>query len=180
MSNSKRRSPTIVWRDAVRDSDLDGTAKAVAYTLSTYMNGKAEAFPSKATLAAGASLCDRAADRAILRLEATGFLRVERTRGRMSNRYYGAHPNPVPEYGVNPVRGDGVRDHQPRTNDTPTPYETTSNPVPSDPLSSSEIEKRSRRCPKCEDALDEDNYCHRCRHTVVERRPRKEGRNDAF
>jgi hypothetical protein len=171
MSNSKRRSPTIVWRDAVRDSGLDGTAKAVAYTLSTYMNGKAEAFPSKATLAAGASVCNRAADRAILRLESNGFLRVARTRGRKSNHYYGVHPTPYPGTGLTPYGETGLETANPVRKNTPTPYETTSNPVPSDPLSSYEIEKEigaalCARCNAAPPAHEDAKLCADCARPV--------------
>jgi hypothetical protein len=78
-----------VWRDAVRDSELDATAKLVAFVLSTYMNGRGCARPSKETLAAGASLSSgrRAVDHAVDRLEGAGFLEVERSRGRTANRY---------------------------------------------------------------------------------------------
>jgi Helix-turn-helix domain len=92
MSNPTRRSPTIAWRIPVRESDLDTAAKAVAYTLSTYMNGRAVAFPSKETLAAGASVSKRAADRAVERLQLAGFLLVAKTKGRTSNRYAAALP----------------------------------------------------------------------------------------
>ncbi len=78
------------WRDAIRDSDeLDRTAKLVAFVLSTYMNGSGKAFPSKGTIAAGAGLGSgrRAVDQAIVRLEAAGYLDVQRTKGRTSWRY---------------------------------------------------------------------------------------------
>jgi hypothetical protein len=80
------------WRDAIRDSDLDATAKLVAYTLSTYLNGRGEAWPSKETLAAGASKSKRAVDGAIDRIAATGFLSVSKSKGRSSNRYQATTP----------------------------------------------------------------------------------------
>ena len=85
------KSVVAAWRDAVRDSGLDKTAKLVAHTLSTYMNGAGTAFPSKATLARGASLkATRAVDTAIKRLEAEGFLAVDRSVGGTSSNLYRA------------------------------------------------------------------------------------------
>lgn len=74
------KSRVKVWRDAVRDSELDRTAKLVAHTLSTYFSANAasvERPPSRATLASGASLCDRAVDAALARLETEGFLEID-------------------------------------------------------------------------------------------------------
>src|SRR5262249_26213268 len=88
--------PTV-WRDAVRDSELDWLAKAALMTLSTFMNGRAEAWPSKEALATGSGLSKRAVDDAIKRAEQAGYLSVSRTRGRSSNRYLGTVPNPAPD-----------------------------------------------------------------------------------
>jgi hypothetical protein len=71
----------------VRDSDLPSTAKLVAFVLSTYMDRNGHAWPSKETIAAGASLSRRAVDPAIDRLEGTGLIQVERSRSRRGNRY---------------------------------------------------------------------------------------------
>lgn len=83
------RSLTAAWRDAVRDSDLDRTAKLVAYTIGTYMNAAGVAYPSKALIASGATLGAgrRAVDTAIDRIEAAGLLEVRRTNGRTSFTY---------------------------------------------------------------------------------------------
>jgi hypothetical protein len=114
--------PTV-WRDAVRDSDLDATAKLVAYTLSTFMNGAGTCWPSKGLLAVRCGRSVRTVDRAIERLEAAGFLVVGRTRGRTSNRYEAVLPNPVTHDGVgagsNPVTGVAQPRHQCRS--TPSP-----------------------------------------------------------
>jgi hypothetical protein len=77
------------WRDRVRDApDLDTTATVVAMVLSTYMNGEGRAYPSRATLAAGAKLRQpRTVDRAIRDLEAAGLLIVERSKGRRTSVY---------------------------------------------------------------------------------------------
>jgi hypothetical protein len=78
-----------VWRNTIRDSGLDKTAKLVAFVLSTYMDAHGRAFPSKATLASGASLGEgrRAVDKAIVRLEEAGLLHVTRSKGRRPFQY---------------------------------------------------------------------------------------------
>jgi hypothetical protein len=155
MSNPTRRSPTIAWRIAVRESDLDTTAKAVAYTLSTYMNGRAVAFPSKETLAAGASVSKRAADRAVERLQLAGFLLVAKTKGRTSNRYAAALPTVSAPTGLTVSPPTPLGDANRVPGDTSTLYLVTSNRVNSDTRSSSEIEKEVGRhkliddCMKC-------------------------------
>jgi hypothetical protein len=82
----------VVWQREVRDSTLDKTAKLVAHTLATFMDRDGVAWPSKDTLARGASLGSgrRAVDAAIDRLEAAGLLEVERTKGRRSFTYRAA------------------------------------------------------------------------------------------
>src|SRR5436305_519399 len=86
------------WRDALRDSDLDRTAKLVGFVLSTYMSGKGKAWPAKITIARGAGLGrpeqkgNTAVDNAVDRLEAAGFLDVERRRGRGGFSYQAAIP----------------------------------------------------------------------------------------
>jgi hypothetical protein len=90
---SGRKPLVAVWRDAVRDAqELDRTAKLVAFILSTYMNGHGSAWPSQDTIAAGASLTDRAVHTATVRLERAGFLEVERSRGRSSHQYVATLP----------------------------------------------------------------------------------------
>jgi hypothetical protein len=70
-----------VWRDAIRDSDLGATPKAVAWCLSTYMDRNGSARPSRATLAKGASLSDRAVDKALAQLEHADFLAICKSSG---------------------------------------------------------------------------------------------------
>ncbi len=90
---SPRKSLVAVWRDGVRDArELDRTAKLVAFCLSTYMNRHGSAWPSQDTIANGASLTDRAVQTATVRLEAAGFLEVERSRGRSSHQYVATLP----------------------------------------------------------------------------------------
>jgi hypothetical protein len=93
-SDDRSGRPVVaVWRNAVRDSPLDTTAKAVALVLSTYMNNLGAAFPSKRTLAAGASLSStRSVDAAINRVEAAGLLEIVRSRGHRSNSYLAIVP----------------------------------------------------------------------------------------
>ena len=70
---SGRKSLGNAWRDAIRDSDLDRTAKLVAFVVSIYMNGQGWAFPSKATIAEGCNLDSiRTVDVAVQRLERAG------------------------------------------------------------------------------------------------------------
>lgn len=80
------------WRDALRDSPLDKSAKLVGLVLSTFLNGKGRAFPSLETLADGASVSRRTVWAAIARLELHGFLSVTRSRGRQSHRYLATLP----------------------------------------------------------------------------------------
>jgi hypothetical protein len=91
---SARKGLLAVWRDAVRDSDLSPTEKLVAHTIATYMTGRGYAFPAKETIAAGASLGRgrRSVDAAVDTLEASGFLQVERSRGRRAFRYQATLP----------------------------------------------------------------------------------------
>ena len=84
----KGKSVPQVWRDVVRDSSLDSTAKGVAYALTTWMDWRGHAFPGRATLAAGAGYAVRTIDRAVPRLEKAGLLRVVRNGGRSKANYY--------------------------------------------------------------------------------------------
>jgi len=77
----RAKSQSGIWRDAIRDSTLDRTAKAVAWCLSTYMDRRGHARPSRTTIATGCSLSDRAVDKALISLEEAGFLAVARTKG---------------------------------------------------------------------------------------------------
>jgi hypothetical protein len=70
-----------VWRDAIRDSKLGRTPKAVAWCLSTYMDRHGHARPSRATLAKGCSLTPRGVDKALKALSDAGYLAIARTKG---------------------------------------------------------------------------------------------------
>ncbi len=110
---SGHRAVLAAWRNALRDSDLDSTAKLVGFVLSTYFDGNGNgAHPSQITLAAGASLSTRfkgstAIAGAIDRLEAAGFIEVERRRGQRGFRYTARIPGSGE--GLNPAwrRGNG-------------------------------------------------------------------------
>jgi helix-turn-helix protein len=89
---SGRKSRLAVWRDGLRDSTLDPTARHVGHVLSTFMDARGFCFLKRETLAAGTGYSVRTIERAIARLEGAGWLRVERGTGHRSNRYFAALP----------------------------------------------------------------------------------------
>jgi hypothetical protein len=117
--------PTV-WRDAIRDErSLDPMATLVAHTLSTFMNGHGECWPAKETIQEGAKLSSvRTVDRAVLRLEAAGYLTVRRTKGgkASTNRYVAVTPHPSAGYGS---RNPASDDTKPRISRRYTPYRET-------------------------------------------------------
>jgi hypothetical protein len=85
----------VIWREALCASrELDSTAKVVGFALSMHMNGNGSAYPSLKLLAreAGLSPSLHAVIRGIGRLEAIGFLEVERSAGRKVHHYLGTIP----------------------------------------------------------------------------------------
>ena len=110
----------ILWREAFAESELDSTAKLVAYALSTRMNGAGDTFAGKADIARRASLSLRAVDEGIKRLERAGYVVVGRSRGRRPNHYLAADPNPAGAAGL-----DNSTPHLTQ----PTPHLTTTNPA---------------------------------------------------
>jgi hypothetical protein len=83
-----RISSFATWRKAVlRDPALDSTSVLVGLVISSFMNGKGVAWPSKVLIARSSRLGLRSTDRGVRRLEEAGYLRVERSLGRTSNRY---------------------------------------------------------------------------------------------
>src|SRR3954451_12782786 len=92
----------IPWRVALRDSELDSTAKLVGLVLSTYMNGRGDCWPKKLTIAERTGLSKRAVDGAIQRLEAGDFLRVEPSKKhpyhRRPNKYFAVVPKGCSTY----------------------------------------------------------------------------------
>jgi hypothetical protein len=100
--------PVQLWRDAILAADIDATAKLVALVLACYATAEGRARPSRAAIAAGASLDVRTVERAVHRLEHAGLLAVTRAgRGAgqaVTNRYRGVVPNSgtVPLFPVEP------------------------------------------------------------------------------
>jgi Helix-turn-helix domain len=89
---SGRKSLPAVWRDAIRESELDPTARHVAHVLSTWMNGRGVCWPGRETIAEGTGYSVRTVERAVARLERDDWLRVERGVGQRSNRYFALLP----------------------------------------------------------------------------------------
>jgi hypothetical protein len=108
---SGRRSVSIRWRNAIRDSSLDRTAKLVAFVLSTFFNAAGYARVSKETLAAGGSVTDRAVDSAINRIEEAGFLTVARSNGGngWTNEYFANILQPGTPFPVRPRKRGTAR-----------------------------------------------------------------------
>jgi hypothetical protein len=92
-----RKPRLAVWRDAVCDSSLDRTTKHVALVLSTNMNARGYAFPSREEIARKGSLGLRTVDRPLRELEQNGFLQIEHSRGHSSNRYQAILPSTASE-----------------------------------------------------------------------------------
>jgi hypothetical protein len=149
------RSRVNVWRDALRNSDLDPTAKLAAFVISTYMNASGVSWPSKELIAQGCGARSvRTADHAIHRLEAAGYLRVSRSHGRSSNRYYVAVPTPHPDSGLvtsNPASDDS----QPGNSGPPTPHPAAGGSLKG-------LKARDARSPKVRAASLIEEMCVRC------------------
>ena len=92
---SATRPTVVVWRELLRDDPgPPRSVRAVALVLSTYANGHSgQAWPSRATLAAGAGYSVRTVIRAVAYLERAGYLDVERSPGRHTNKYRLSLPN---------------------------------------------------------------------------------------
>ena len=89
------RAPLAEWRDALRDSDLDSTARLAGFVISTYANASGLTFVGKELIAAGiAARSIRTADEAVNRLERAGYLHVTRPLGGRPNRYLLTLPTP--------------------------------------------------------------------------------------
>jgi len=105
------RPPYVArWRNALRDAELDATAKLAGFALATFMNADGICWPGKPRLAGACSRSKRAVDGAIDRLERAGFLTIERTAGgnpkAQTNRYQATLP------AVQIVQGSGVQEMQ--------------------------------------------------------------------
>ena len=70
----RSRSIPVIWREVIRDSDLDKMSKLVAHTHSTHLDAQGTHYTSRDTLAREASVSDRTVDAANKTLLAGGFL----------------------------------------------------------------------------------------------------------
>jgi hypothetical protein len=166
---SRRRSRPVVWRDALRESGLDATARHVAHVLSTYMDGRGRCWPSRETLAAAVGLSVRTVERAVQRLEAVGWLRVERTEGgrHRTNTYEALLPQTASQRRrlewetASSTTGNGVIDDRNGVTGVAqkTSKKTSESGAPSDaaPLSGSASSARNNKYPEGE--------CERCHET---------------
>jgi hypothetical protein len=114
----KQLSLVAHWRNVIRDSGLDRTAKLVALVLSTYMDAGGYAYPSLATLAEGANLgagCTAVKD-GLARIEAAGLLVINRRRGRFGWSYQALIPRAVVGLEAAEIpRGSTSKSHADRT-----------------------------------------------------------------
>jgi hypothetical protein len=118
-----------VWRDAIRDAELDRTAKLVAFVLSTYMNGSGETFVGKETVQRKCGFASiRTVDEAINRLEQPGFIEIVRSKGgQRPNHYLATTPQapagltPHGDAGFN-SKNPAISDQQPRSQSATTPH----------------------------------------------------------
>jgi hypothetical protein len=159
----RSKSRVAVWRDAIRDSDLDRTAKLVAYTLSTYMSAAGKAWPSRATLALGASISDRAVDGAIGRLVGAGFLLVNRSDGGRShtNKYVALISETA--NALRHSEWETANGMQETANGTTRNGERPSPESGKEKAKESDDAMRNFNCTVCGGELDEDLYCDSCR-----------------
>lgn len=159
------------WRDALRDSSLDTTAKAVGFVIATYWRSNGTgAFPAKATIAEGASLRSvRAVDNAVLRLEDACFIDVSRSKGRSSNTYLATLPTTHLDAGSTPHDGTGFEesnpasgDRQPRTALHSTPHPGAGESVESveSVLSSADARKKKSPRKRAANTTDLSAYDH--------------------
>jgi hypothetical protein len=99
--------------------------------------------PPIGTLVLGTGMSESTVRRVIRELEATGWIYVDRTRGRYANSYELRAPTLSNETGFNPVKGDSVEDSNPTISDwvqddptlpmvTPQPCQKQPNPVTAD------------------------------------------------
>jgi hypothetical protein len=96
----KARDLRIIWRQTLCESDsIDRTAKLVGLVISLHMDPDGFCFPGRQRIAWLCSLSDRAVDGAVRRLEAAGFLRLERSKGGNSkpNHYFALMPETANE-----------------------------------------------------------------------------------
>jgi DNA-binding transcriptional MocR family regulator len=90
---TRKASAVVVWRDAIRESDLRSSARLVALVLSTHMDRNGgSCFPSLSTIARETALGRSTVKRALDALQEAGF--IERVSGGPTtpNRYRAGRP----------------------------------------------------------------------------------------
>ena len=156
MSAPTKRLPfQIRWQKALMKSALDSTAKLVGCAIVVHADryGR-EAHPSKETLMQLCSLSERTVDEAVNRLEDAGWIGVERSYGRVANRYV-CHLNPAPDAPVqrarvrvpnpapaDPVLHEGEKGSNPAPNVGPTPRPGTPEVNPEDKIKSKTVGRK--------------------------------------
>lgn len=125
---ARKTSRLLAWRKAIAASDLSSTQKLVALVLSLHMNGDgASCFPSQKTVAAEASLTERAVRDTIPKLVEAGWIRREQ--GRRVNGHPDHYYATTPEH-RNDVPGNHVPRPEPRSSNTGTTFQEHRNDVP--------------------------------------------------
>lgn len=125
---ARKTSRLLAWRKEVAASDLTSTQKLVALVLSLHMNGDgASCFPSQRTIAAEASLTERAVRDTIPKLVEAGWIRREQ--GRRVNGHPDRYYATTPEH-RNDVPGNHVPRPEARSAYTGTTFQEHRNDVP--------------------------------------------------
>jgi DNA-binding MarR family transcriptional regulator len=146
-----------LWRDAIRDSELDRSARLCAFVLSSYMNGAGDTFVGKELVGKGAGLVVRAVDEAINRLEAAGYVTVIRSKGGRPNHYLAATPHGhaglTPHEDAGSANGNpAYRSTEPRISAQGTPHgdapESEEQSDESELLTRAEARDKEKRAPK--------------------------------
>jgi hypothetical protein len=128
----------LKWTLALRDSDQPSTAKHVGLNLSLRMDADGYCYPGRALQSRETSLDTRTIDRAIVRLETGGWLKVKHSTGKHVNEYWATLPNSGTESPLTAAQshGNGGR------NDTQTAAQSRPNSSVNSSLNSSV-------CPEC-------------------------------
>jgi hypothetical protein len=118
------------WIRAVLASDLPHVAVRLAVRIAHHLHvGTGRCDPSYAALAAGSRIAERSVYRLVALLEHTGWLGVQRTRGRHANQYMLLNPA-SPTTGLNPAKAmTGLNPANPDSGDNPTLPNRASNPA---------------------------------------------------
>jgi hypothetical protein len=175
------KSRVVVWRDAIRDSTLDPTARHVAHALSTWMNGHGACYPRRETIAAGTGYSLRTIDRALAELETAGWLAIERGAGRRTNRYLALLPVVASElrhkewaYGATDDRSGATDDHSGVTSDTRKRLKRESGGSTASALSGASAEPRypegeCEDCRRVKGLVDSDaRLCRECYDAITD------------